>query len=103
MTAANRSLPEKIVAIDEALAEIPHAFGGALALAYYAEPRATVDIDINVFIPATEARRLAVFDRAKDWSTSMQSAKLAHKSTAPRSSAGCSASWATTTHASIAS
>lgn len=28
-----------------------HAFGGALALAYYAEPRATVDIDVNVFLP----------------------------------------------------
>jgi hypothetical protein len=58
MTATNRSLPEKIVAIDETLVEIPHAFGGALALAYYAEPRATVDIDLNVFIPAAEARRL---------------------------------------------
>jgi len=30
----------------------PHAFGGALALAYYAEPRATVDIDLNVFVGA---------------------------------------------------
>ena len=30
----------------------PHAFGGALALAYYAEPRATIDIDLNVFVPA---------------------------------------------------
>ena len=29
------SLPEKVVAIDRALAEVPHAFGGALALAYY--------------------------------------------------------------------
>lgn len=33
-----------------------HAFGGALALAYYAEPRATVDIDVNVFGPDVEAR-----------------------------------------------
>ena len=31
-------------------AGIPHAFGGALALAYYAEPRVTVDIDVNVFV-----------------------------------------------------
>jgi len=30
---------------------VPHAFGGALALAQYAEPRATVDIDVNVFAP----------------------------------------------------
>jgi hypothetical protein len=29
---------------------IPHAFGGAIALAYYATPRATVDIDVNVFL-----------------------------------------------------
>jgi hypothetical protein len=43
------TLPEKIVAIDRALAGVPHAFGGALALAYYAEPRATIDIDLNVF------------------------------------------------------
>jgi hypothetical protein len=47
------SLPEKVVAIHDALAaaKIPHAIGGALALAYYAEPRATVDVDVNVFVP----------------------------------------------------
>jgi len=46
------SLPDKVVAIDRGLrsAEIPHAFGGAIALAYYAEPRATVDVDVNVFV-----------------------------------------------------
>jgi hypothetical protein len=43
---------DKVVALHEALddAGIPHAIGGALALAYYAEPRATVDVDINVFV-----------------------------------------------------
>ena len=46
------SLAERVVALDTALAAIPHAFGGALALAYYAEPRATIDIDLNVFLPA---------------------------------------------------
>lgn len=45
------SLAQRIVALDQALAAIPHAFGGALALAYYAEPRATIDIDLNLFIP----------------------------------------------------
>lgn len=45
-----RTLAEKIVAVDEALAGVPHAFGGALALAYYAEPRATIDIDLNLFV-----------------------------------------------------
>lgn len=49
------SLPEKVVAIDRALAAVPHAFGGALALAYYAEPRATIDIDLNVFVPVADA------------------------------------------------
>jgi hypothetical protein len=44
------SLAEKIVAISGALRQVPHAFGGALALAYHAEPRATVDIDLNVFV-----------------------------------------------------
>jgi hypothetical protein len=47
------SLPQKVLAIDRALkgARIPHAIGGALALAYYAEPRATIDVDVNVFVP----------------------------------------------------
>jgi hypothetical protein len=47
-------LPDKVIAIHEALtgAKIAHAIGGALALAYYAEPRATIDIDVNVFISA---------------------------------------------------
>jgi hypothetical protein len=31
-------------------AELPHAFGGALAFAYYGEPRMTIDVDINVFV-----------------------------------------------------
>ena len=50
-------LDEKILAVERALAraDVPHAFGGALALAYYATPRATVDIDLNVFVPADEA------------------------------------------------
>ena len=50
-----RTLPEKILAVHDALGALPHAFGGALALAYYAEPRATIDIDLNVFVPPTQA------------------------------------------------
>jgi hypothetical protein len=48
------SLPDKVIAIHEALAEakVPHAIGGAIALAYYAEPRATVDVNVNVFVSA---------------------------------------------------
>jgi hypothetical protein len=30
---------------------IPHALGGAIAFAYYGEPRTTLDIDVNVFAP----------------------------------------------------
>jgi hypothetical protein len=51
---------DKIKAVHRALeqAGIPHAFGGALALAFYAEPRETSDIDVNVFVPVE--RRLEV-------------------------------------------
>jgi hypothetical protein len=60
MTSAQRagvdeqpSLPGKVLVIHESLtdAKVPHALGGALALAYYADPRATIDIDVNVFVP----------------------------------------------------
>jgi hypothetical protein len=46
-----------VIALARALdaARVPHAFGGALALAYYAVPRATHDIDVNVFVPAARA------------------------------------------------
>ena len=47
------ALDEKIVLIHRALTDagVEHAFGGALALAYYAEPRATIDVDVNIFVP----------------------------------------------------
>ena len=52
MTTNVPTLPKKVVSLARALeeSELPYAFGGALALAYYAEPRATVDIDVNVFV-----------------------------------------------------
>lgn len=38
--------------------EIPHAFGGAIALAYWTlDPRGTSDLDVNVFAPHGEASR----------------------------------------------
>jgi len=46
-------LTAKILALHQALteADIAHAFGGALALAFCTEePRATQDIDVNVFL-----------------------------------------------------
>lgn len=48
-------LPDKVVAVHRALSAVPHAFGGALALAYHAEPRATIDIDLNVFVAVDRA------------------------------------------------
>jgi len=45
------------VALHRALAErdVPHAFGGAVALAYWTlDPRGTSDIDVNVFVPADD-------------------------------------------------
>lgn len=59
-TVSPLSLPEKIEAIDRQLQarRIDHAFGGALALAYYAEPRATDDIDVNVFLAPEDFGRL---------------------------------------------
>ncbi|MEW6583747.1 MAG: hypothetical protein AB1416_13405, partial [Actinomycetota bacterium] len=50
-------LDEKIVLLTGALRErgVPHAFGGALALAYHGEPRSTVDVDLNVFAAPAEA------------------------------------------------
>ena len=52
------TLPEKIVALHRALAKqkIPHAFGGALALAYWtSDPRGTSDIDLNIFVAAADS------------------------------------------------
>jgi hypothetical protein len=53
-------LDEQIVAIERAFvaAGIPHAFGGAQALAYYGDVRATHDISVNVFVPTSEAPRV---------------------------------------------
>jgi hypothetical protein len=47
-------LAQKVVRLEQALTtrRVPHAFGGALALAYYGEPRATIDIDLNIFVDA---------------------------------------------------
>src|SRR5206468_5178609 len=56
------TLPERVVALHRALAKprIPHALGGAIALAYWTQdPRGTSDIDLNVFIPARDCARAA--------------------------------------------
>lgn len=51
------SLPDRLLAIHASLEEagIRHAFGGAIALAYWTlEPRGTRDLDVNVFMPPDE-------------------------------------------------
>lgn len=53
------TLAGRVEALEGALAGVAHAFGGALALAYYAEPRATIDIDLNVFVPAARFAEVA--------------------------------------------
>lgn len=53
------SLAEKIIAVHRALEEagLPHAFGGALALAWCTlRARGTIDIDVNVFVDASRSR-----------------------------------------------
>jgi hypothetical protein len=61
VTPPEPTLGEKVIALAHALAsgDVPFAFGGALALAYYAEPRATVDVDINVFVAPEAVDRVA--------------------------------------------
>jgi hypothetical protein len=51
-------IAERLLAIDDALgaADLPHAFGGAIALAYCTrEPRGTRDLDVNVFVAPERA------------------------------------------------
>lgn len=60
------TLAERLLAIASALnvADVPHAFGGAIALAYaLEEPRGTRDLDINIFTPTeTAPAALAALD-----------------------------------------
>ena len=51
-------LVDKLFAIHDSLtdAALSHAFGGAIALAYCVEePRGTRDLDVNIFVDASEA------------------------------------------------
>jgi transcriptional regulator with XRE-family HTH domain len=55
------TLGQKLLALHETLARagVPHAFGGAVALAYWTlEPRGTTDVDLNVFVPPAECERV---------------------------------------------
>lgn len=51
------ALAGRIVVVHEMLdsMSVTHQFGGAIALAWYRNPRATTDIDINVTLPPEDA------------------------------------------------
>src|SRR5205807_1802680 len=54
-------LADRLIATHRALDEagIPHAFGGAIALAYCTEePRGTRDLDVNVFVGVGRANEV---------------------------------------------
>lgn len=50
-------LASRIVAVHELLdsMRVPHQFGGAVALAWYRNPRATTDIDLNITMAPADA------------------------------------------------
>jgi hypothetical protein len=55
------TLAQRLLALHRAFdaAGLPHAFGGAIALAFWTlEPRTTRDLDVNVFVPAADAPRV---------------------------------------------
>jgi hypothetical protein len=52
------TLAERVVELHRSLAAaaVPHAFGGAIALAYWTlDPRGTSDLDVNLFVPAADS------------------------------------------------
>lgn len=54
-------LVDKLFAVHDALKakSLPHAFGGAIALAYCVEePRGTRDLDVNIFCDAADAKEV---------------------------------------------
>jgi hypothetical protein len=60
-------LARRLLEIHDALsrAKLPHAFGGAIALAYCTEePRGTRDLDVNVFVDPSRSKE--VFEALPD-------------------------------------
>jgi len=65
------TLAERIVVLHRSLGRhrVPHAFGGAIALAYWTQdPRGTSDIDLNVFVASSASPRvLAALPDGVEW------------------------------------
>lgn len=57
MSQREPALDERVLLVYRAFTDtsFPFAFGGAIALTYHGEPRATVDIDLNVFVAVERA------------------------------------------------
>jgi hypothetical protein len=55
--AARGTITSRIIVLHEMLDSlgVPHQFGGAIALAWYRNPRATTDIDVNLTLPPEAA------------------------------------------------
>jgi len=54
------TLAQRLLSLHGALAgqRLPHAFGGAIALAFWTlDPRGTSDLDVNIFVPAADCPR----------------------------------------------
>jgi hypothetical protein len=61
------TLAQRVVVLDAALREGPAGLQRALTLAYYAEPRATIDIDLNVFVPRDDIEKEAAPCGSRHW------------------------------------
>jgi hypothetical protein len=72
-------LARRLTAIDDALSQagLPHAFGGAIALAYCTEePRGTRDLDVNVFVDPDAAEQVLTALPEEVTSTAADAARL---------------------------
>ncbi len=74
------SIAAKIIAVHRSFEaqRIPHAFGGALALAWCtAQARGTIDIDVNVFVDSSRAAQvLAALPDGVAWAAADEAALL---------------------------
>jgi hypothetical protein len=71
------SLGDVLFELDDLLREfeIGYAIGGALALAFYAEPRATIDTDLCVSTPEAAAEELVAELAGAGWGADRSDAK----------------------------